>query len=57
MTQQAASAQAFTPMPARAAGPDPEGRSYDRYASFSDSDGNRWLLQEVTSRLPGRLWE
>ena len=39
----------------RAAGPDPEGRSYGSYASFSDPDGNGWLLQEVTSRLPGRV--
>jgi catechol 2,3-dioxygenase-like lactoylglutathione lyase family enzyme len=35
-------------------GPDPNGRSYGTYASFSDPDGNTWLLQEVTSRLPGR---
>jgi catechol 2,3-dioxygenase-like lactoylglutathione lyase family enzyme len=41
----------------RAAGPDPEGRSYATYASFSDPDGNQWLLQEITTRLPGRLWE
>jgi catechol 2,3-dioxygenase-like lactoylglutathione lyase family enzyme len=34
-----------------------EGRSYFMYASFSDPDGNGWLLQEVTSRLPGREWE
>jgi catechol 2,3-dioxygenase-like lactoylglutathione lyase family enzyme len=34
-----------------------EGRSYFAYASFSDPDGNGWLLQEVTSRLPGREWE
>ena len=38
-------------------GPDPERRSYLTYASFSDPDGNGWLLQEVTTRLPGRLWE
>jgi catechol 2,3-dioxygenase-like lactoylglutathione lyase family enzyme len=38
-------------------GPDPEGRSYQTYASFSDPDGNEWLLQEITSRLPGRTWE
>jgi catechol 2,3-dioxygenase-like lactoylglutathione lyase family enzyme len=37
-----------------AAGPDPEGRSYNAYATFSDPDGNSWLLQEVTTRLPGR---
>jgi catechol 2,3-dioxygenase-like lactoylglutathione lyase family enzyme len=40
---------------ARLSGPDPEGRSYDSYASFSDPDGNAWLLQEVTRRLPGRM--
>lgn len=38
----------------RAPGPDPEGRSYYSYASFSDPDGNGWLLQEVKTRLPGR---
>ena len=38
-------------------GPDPEGRSYLSYASFGDPDGNGWLLQEVTTRLPGRAWE
>jgi catechol 2,3-dioxygenase-like lactoylglutathione lyase family enzyme len=35
-------------------GPDPERRSYQSYATFSDPDGNRWLLQELTTRLPGR---
>jgi catechol 2,3-dioxygenase-like lactoylglutathione lyase family enzyme len=35
-------------------GPEPSGRSYGTYASFSDPDGNTWLLQEVKSRLPGR---
>ena len=39
----------------RAAGPDPERRSYASYASFSDPDGNGWLLQEVTERAPGRV--
>ena len=34
-----------------------EGRSYFAFASFSDPDGNGWLLQEVTTRLPGREWE
>jgi catechol 2,3-dioxygenase-like lactoylglutathione lyase family enzyme len=38
----------------RVAGPDPEGRSYQTYASFSDPDGNGWLLQEIKTRLPGR---
>jgi catechol 2,3-dioxygenase-like lactoylglutathione lyase family enzyme len=40
---------------ARAAGHDPERRSYATYASFSDPDGNRWLLQEITERAPGRV--
>jgi len=39
----------------RVSGPDPEHRSYRSFASFSDPDGNRWLLQEVTTRLPGRV--
>jgi catechol 2,3-dioxygenase-like lactoylglutathione lyase family enzyme len=38
-------------------GPDPEGRSYQTYASFKDPDGNGWLLQEIMARLPGRVWE
>jgi hypothetical protein len=38
----------------RVPGPDPEGRSYFSFASFSDPDGNSWLLQEVKTRLPGR---
>jgi catechol 2,3-dioxygenase-like lactoylglutathione lyase family enzyme len=38
-------------------GPDPKRRSYLTYASFNDPDGNGWLLQEVTERAPGRLWE
>jgi catechol 2,3-dioxygenase-like lactoylglutathione lyase family enzyme len=41
----------------RVPGPDPQGRSYQTYASFSDPDGNGWLLQEITTRLPGREWE
>ena len=36
-------------------GPDPEHRSYRSFASFSDADGNGWLLQEITARLPGRV--
>lgn len=36
-------------------GRDPEGRSYMSYATFSDPDGNGWLLQEITTRLPGRV--
>ncbi|HVP54056.1 MAG TPA: VOC family protein, partial [Candidatus Eisenbacteria bacterium] len=39
----------------RVSGPDPDRRSYRSYASFSDPDGNGWLLQEVTVRLPGRV--
>jgi catechol 2,3-dioxygenase-like lactoylglutathione lyase family enzyme len=38
-------------------GPDPERKSYGSYASFSDPDGNDFLLQEVTTRLPGRVDE
>ena len=41
----------------RVNGRDPEGRSYFSFASFEDPDGNSWLLQEITSRLPGRVWE
>ena len=36
-------------------GPDPEHRTYRSFASFSDPDGNSWLLQEITTRLPGRI--
>jgi catechol 2,3-dioxygenase-like lactoylglutathione lyase family enzyme len=36
-------------------GVDPARRSYASYATFSDPDGNQWLLQEVTVRLPGRV--
>jgi catechol 2,3-dioxygenase-like lactoylglutathione lyase family enzyme len=39
----------------RVSGPDPEHRSYRTFASFSDPDGNGWLLQEITTRLPGRI--
>jgi catechol 2,3-dioxygenase-like lactoylglutathione lyase family enzyme len=38
----------------RVPGPDPQGRSYGSWVSFSDPDGNGWLLQEITERLPGR---
>jgi hypothetical protein len=38
-------------------GPDPEGRSYFSFAEFKDPDGNGWLLQEITMRLPGRDWK
>jgi catechol 2,3-dioxygenase-like lactoylglutathione lyase family enzyme len=36
---------------------DAPGRSYFMYASFKDPDGNGFLLQEITTRLPGREWE
>jgi catechol 2,3-dioxygenase-like lactoylglutathione lyase family enzyme len=39
----------------RVGGRDPERRSYRSFASFRDPDGNGWLLQEVTTRLPGRV--
>jgi len=39
----------------RVSGPDPEHRSYQSFASFSDPDGNGWLFQEITTRLPGRI--
>jgi catechol 2,3-dioxygenase-like lactoylglutathione lyase family enzyme len=39
----------------RLSGPAPERQSYGSWASFSDPDGNTWLLQEVTTRLPGRI--
>ena len=39
----------------KASGLDPERRSYRSYAQFRDPDGNRWLFQEITTRLPGRI--
>jgi catechol 2,3-dioxygenase-like lactoylglutathione lyase family enzyme len=36
-------------------GRDPEGRSYVSFATFNDPDGNGWLLQEITTRFPGRI--
>jgi catechol 2,3-dioxygenase-like lactoylglutathione lyase family enzyme len=39
----------------RVNGPDPEHRSYRSFASFRDPDGNGWLFQELTMRLPGRI--
>jgi catechol 2,3-dioxygenase-like lactoylglutathione lyase family enzyme len=39
----------------RVTGPDPEHRTYRSFASFSDPDGNGWLFQEITGRLPGRV--
>jgi catechol 2,3-dioxygenase-like lactoylglutathione lyase family enzyme len=38
----------------RVSGPVPNHQSYGSFASFSDPDGNGWLLQEITTRLPGR---
>jgi catechol 2,3-dioxygenase-like lactoylglutathione lyase family enzyme len=39
----------------RVSGPDPDHRSYRSFASFGDPDGNGWLFQELTTRLPGRI--
>ncbi|ALV48816.1 VOC family protein [Streptomyces althioticus] len=39
---------------ARLPGRDPEGRSYSSFLSFDDPDGNGWIVQEITERLPGR---
>ncbi len=39
----------------RASGPDPDRRTYASFLTFNDPDGNSWLLQEVTARLPGRI--
>jgi catechol 2,3-dioxygenase-like lactoylglutathione lyase family enzyme len=41
----------------RVGGREPQGRSYYSFASFRDPDGNGWLLQEITTRLPGREWK
>jgi catechol 2,3-dioxygenase-like lactoylglutathione lyase family enzyme len=43
------------PVEARQPGPDPERTSYGSFFSFTDPDGNAWLAQEVTTRLPGRM--
>jgi catechol 2,3-dioxygenase-like lactoylglutathione lyase family enzyme len=43
------------PREARQPGPDPERTSYGSFFSFNDPDGNTWLVQEVTTRLPGRI--
>jgi catechol 2,3-dioxygenase-like lactoylglutathione lyase family enzyme len=43
------------PAEARQPGPDPERTSYGSFFSFTDPDGNTWLVQEVTKRLPGRI--
>ena len=39
----------------RESGPDPDHKSYSSFATFEDPDGNSWLLQEITDRLPGRV--
>jgi hypothetical protein len=39
----------------RLTGPDPDHATYRSFATFTDPDGNRWLLQEITNRLPGRV--
>jgi hypothetical protein len=39
----------------RISGPDPEHKSYGSFVSFEDPDGNVWIIQEVTRRLPGRI--
>jgi catechol 2,3-dioxygenase-like lactoylglutathione lyase family enzyme len=43
------------PVEARQPGPDPERASYGSFFSIDDPDGNTWLVQEVTTRLPGRI--
>ena len=43
------------PPEARLPGPDPERTSYGSFFSFNDPDGNTWLVQEVTTRRPGRV--
>jgi catechol 2,3-dioxygenase-like lactoylglutathione lyase family enzyme len=43
------------PVEARLGGPDPAHTSYGSFCAFSDPDGDAWLVQEVTARLPGRI--
>jgi len=43
------------PPEARLSGPDPKRTSYGSFCSFNDPDGNTWIVQEVTTRLPGRI--
>ena len=43
------------PPEARLSGPDPKRTSYGSFFSFNDPDGNTWIVQEVTTRLPGRI--
>ena len=45
----------FPGIDVRVSGPHPERLSYRSFVSFKDPDGNGWLLQEVTERLPGRV--
>jgi hypothetical protein len=45
----------FSGSEGRVSGPHPERSSYGSFVSFSDPDGNGWVLQEVTTRLPGRV--
>ena len=42
------------PKAGRLSGPHPERQSYGSFVAFNDADGNEWLVQEVTTRLPGR---
>ncbi|MBV8291451.1 MAG: VOC family protein [Mycobacterium sp.] len=48
-------ARAPFPPQARLSGPDPERTTYESFFSFNDPDSNTWLVQEVTTRLPGRV--
>ena len=48
-------ARPAVPPEARQPGPDPERTSYGSFFSFNDPDGNLWLVQEVTTRHPGRI--
>jgi catechol 2,3-dioxygenase-like lactoylglutathione lyase family enzyme len=43
------------PVEARQPGPDPERASYASFCAFADPDGNTWIVQEVTTRHPGRV--
>jgi catechol 2,3-dioxygenase-like lactoylglutathione lyase family enzyme len=43
------------PVEARQPGPDPERASYESFCAFADPDGNTWIVQEVTTRRPGRV--
>jgi catechol 2,3-dioxygenase-like lactoylglutathione lyase family enzyme len=52
-----ASGARFHDADGRVSGPAPEHSSYSSFASFTDPDGNGWLFQEITKRLPGRVQE